>query len=65
MDKLFVESPESYEVLKNKQASLDIKSVEEVNKVVSDIKKQAVESKLAQTRKESILLRFCKRKDIK
>jgi hypothetical protein len=64
MGKLFVESPESYELLKNKQASLDIKSVEEVNKVVSDIKKQAVESKLAQTRKESILLRFCKRKDI-
>ena len=65
MDKLFVESPESFEVLKNKQASLDIKSVEEVNKIVSDIKKQAVESKLAQTRKESILLRFCKGKDIK
>lgn len=65
MGKLFVESPESYELLKNKQASLDIKSVEEVNKVVSDIKKQAVESKLAQTRKESILLRFCKGKDIK
>jgi hypothetical protein len=65
MDKLFVESPESYEKLNNKQVSLDIKSVEEVSKTVSNIKKQATESILAQKRKESILLRFCKGKDSK